>query len=383
MRTTWAEIDLNAIRHNLREIRRVIHPRSAVMAVVKANAYGHGMLEITDTVLKEGVDRLAVARPEEGITLREHGITVPILIMGLTLPEQTDQIVRHNLTPAIATLDAARAISSAARRHKKTARIFIKLDTGMHRVGIYFQNALPFIEEVAKLEHISIEGVFTHFSTADARDKSYTRSQYDAFSLIVSTLDKKGLHIPIKSAANSGAVIDLPDMHLDYVRPGISLYGLSPSTEVMEKVQLQPAMQFKTRIVYLKQVPRGSKIGYGCTYTVQQDSTIATLPVGYADGYNRLLSNFGEVLVHGQRCPVIGRVCMDQIMVDVTNIPDVAIGDQVVLFGKQGDAEISIDEIAKKLNTINYEVVCSISARVQRVYLNRASGTGNREPGKE
>lgn len=369
MRPTWAEIDLSAITHNLQEIRRFTHQQAEIMAVVKADAYGHGVLPVTSTVLENGATGLAVAIPEEGIHLRQHGISAPILIMGLTLPEQADEIVHYNLTPTIATWASALALSGAARRLGKNIPIFIKLDTGMHRIGLLYEEAVPFIKRLTSLEGIAVQGLLTHFAVSDIRDKSYTRQQFNSFQEIIASLHDEGIDIPFKSAANSGAIVDLPDTHLSFVRPGIMLYGLSPSDEIAG-ISLRPAMQFKTRVVYVKKVPTGSKIGYGCTYTTPREAVIATLPVGYADGYNRLLSNRGEVLIRGTRCPVVGRVCMDQITVDVTHLPPVSVGEEAVLFGKQGPAEISIDEIAQKLNTINYEVVCSVSARVPRVYIN-------------
>jgi len=369
MRPTWVEIDLSAIKHNLQEIRRATHPGAAIMAVVKANAYGHGVIEVTRTVLANGASHLAVAIPEEGRYLRQQGITVPILLLGLTLPEQAEEIIQHELSPAVATWESAVALAAAARRLRKPAKIFIKLDTGMHRIGIPVGEAVAFIQRIAVLEGIVLQGLFSHFAIADSKDKTYTNRQFDAFQGVVAALEQAGIRIPNKSVANSATIVDLPSMHLDFVRAGIILYGLAPSDEVGQTMKLRPAMQFKSRISYLKRVPQGSKIGYGCTYTAPIDIVVATLPVGYADGFSRLLSNQGTVLLHGIHCPVIGRVCMDQIMLDVTQVPAVAIGDEAVLFGKQGAAEITIDEVAKKIGTISYEVVCNISARVPRVYI--------------
>lgn len=370
MRPTWAEIDLSAIRHNLQEIRRVTHPGAAIMAVVKANAYGHGVLPVASTVLAHGATSLAVALPEEGMYLRQHGISAPILIMGLTLPEQTEEIIHYDLMPTVALWESALALSRAACRFAKTVPIFVKLDTGMHRIGLPTEEAVHLVRRLCTLEGIAVQGVFTHFAQADIRDKSYTRLQFNRLQELMSRLHDEDIHIPIKSAANSGAIMDLPDTHLDFVRPGIILYGLSPSAEVAGTLSLVPAMQFKTRAVCVKKVPPGTHIGYGCTYTTAREAIIATLPVGYADGYNRLLSNCGEVLIQGTRCPVVGRVCMDQITVDVTHLPSITVGEEAVLFGRQGSGEISIDEIAQKLNTISYEVVCSVSDRVPRVYVN-------------
>lgn len=379
MRPTWAEIDLGAIQHNLQEIRRVTQPSAAIMAVVKANAYGHGVLPVASTALASGATSLAVAIPDEGIYLRHHGISSPILILGLTLPDQADDIIRHNLIPTVATWDGALALSASARRLGKNSAVFVKLDTGMHRIGLQFDEAVAFIKRLSTLEGIVIHGLFTHFAASDILDKSYTNWQFSRLQSIITDLREAGINIPLKSAANSAAIMDLPNTHLDIVRPGIILYGLAPSDEIAHTLSLIPAMQFKTRVVYVKKIPTGSKIGYGGTFTTPHEAVIATLPVGYADGYNRLLSNQGEVLIQGTRCPVVGRVCMDQITVDVTHLPSVSIGEEAVLFGRQGPAEISIDEIAQKLNTISYEIVCGVNERVPRVYVGGPE-IGNREP---
>lgn len=370
MRPTWAEIDLRAIKHNLKEIRRVTHPGADIMAVVKANAYGHGVLPVASVVLANGATSLAVAIPEEGIYLRRQGISVPILLLGLTLPEQAEEIVRNHLTPTVATWDSAVALADAARRLDSSVNVFVKLDTGMHRIGLQCDEAIEFVKNLLTLKGVVVQGIFTHFSMSDMRDKSYTHRQFRCFKQVVTALRNQGIDIPLKSTANSAAVSDLPDTHLDIVRPGIILYGLPPSAEVGGSLSLRPAMQFKTRVIYVKKVPAGSKISYGGTFTTSAASVIATLPVGYADGYNRLLSNKADVLIQGTRCPVVGRVCMDQITVDVTHLPSVSIGEEAVLFGRQGQEEISVDEIANILNTINYEVVCWVSDRVPRVYIN-------------
>lgn len=370
MRNTWVEIDLSAIRHNIREIRRITSPQAEIMAVVKANAYGHGVVPVASTLLANGANSLAVAVPEEGIYLREQGISVPILLLGLTLPEQAEEIVRFNLTPTVATWESAAALSSTAVRLGRTVSVFVKIDTGMHRIGLQVDAAVSFIQNLLTLKGLAVQGLFTHFSMSDMRDKSYTRRQFSGFEQVLAGLYRQGIKVPLKSTANSAAVLELPGTHLDIVRPGIILYGLAPSAEVSASISLKPAMQFKTRVVYVKRLPSGSKISYGGTYTTPAEAVIATLPVGYADGYNRLLSNQGEVLIQGRRCPVVGRVCMDQITVDVTHLPTVSLGEEAVLFGKQGDAEISVNEIAQKLNTINYEVVCWVSGRVPRRYIN-------------
>jgi len=355
---TWVEINLDAIVHNVKNIKKLIGEKKELMAVVKGNAYGHDILEIASVVLNNGVTRLAVARLEEGIFLRKAGITVPILILGLTLKQQAELLVSYNITPTVSEYEIIEKLSKFAVKEGKTAKVHIKVDTGMGRIGISPKHVLDFIKKVKILKNVEIEGIFTHFSVADEKDKTYTEKQFQKFMEVLTVLKKEGIRIPAKHVGNSATLLDLPHMWLDLVRPGISVYGLYPSREVQKTVKLIPAHTFKTRIVFLKELSMGESIGYGRTYTTKKKRTvIASLPVGYADGYNRLLSNQGEVLVRGRRFPVIGRVCMDQTMIDVTNLPQVEIGDEVVLWGRQGQGEITAEEIAEKIGTINYEIV--------------------------
>ncbi|MBU4227726.1 alanine racemase [bacterium] len=356
--STWIEIDLDAIAQNVRNIKKLIGEKKELMAVVKGNGYGHDILEISSLVLKNGATRLAVARLEEGIFLRKAGIAVPILVLGLTLEQQVELLVSYNITPAVCKYETMEKLSKFAVKEDKTVKVHIKVDTGMGRIGIFPNHVLNFIKKVKALKNIEIEGIFTHFSVADEKDKTYTEVQFKKFIEVLTILEKEGIRIPVKHVGNSATLLDLPHMWLDLVRPGISVYGLYPSREVQKTVKLIPAHTFKTRIVFLKELLAGEYISYGRTYTTQQKRTVvASLPVGYADGYNRLLSNQGEVLVRGKRFPIIGRVCMDQTMVDVTNLPQVEIGDEVVLWGRQGQEEITVEEIADKIKTINYEVV--------------------------
>ncbi|MBU4362646.1 alanine racemase [bacterium] len=356
--STWIEIDLDAIAQNVRNIKKLIGEKKELMAVVKGNGYGHDILEISSLVLKNGATRLAVARLEEGIFLRKAGIAVPILVLGLTLEQQVELLVSYNITPAVCKYETMEKLSKFAVKEDKTVKVHIKVDTGMGRIGIFPNHVLNFIKKVKALKNIEIEGIFTHFSVADEKDKTYTEVQFKKFIEVLTILEKEGIRIPVKHVGNSATLLDLPHMWLDLVRPGISVYGLYPSREVQKTVKLIPAHTFKTRIVFLKELLAGEYISYGRTYTTQQKRTVvASLPVGYADGYNRLLSNQGEVLVRGKRFPIIGRVCMDQTMIDVTNLPQVEIGDEVVLWGRQGQEEITVEEIADKIKTINYEVV--------------------------
>ncbi len=356
--STWIEINLDAIAQNVKNIKQLIGEKIELMAVVKGNAYGHGILDVSSVVLNNGATRLAVARLEEGIFLRKAGITVPILILGLTLKQQAELLVSYNITPAVCEYEMIEKLSESAIKENKVVKVHLKVDTGMGRIGIFSHDILRFIKRIRALRNVEIEGIFTHFSVADEKDKTYTEKQFRKFMGVLTTLEKEGIRIPIKHLGNSATLLDLPHMWLDLVRPGISIYGLYPSTEVQKTIKLIPAHSFKTRIIFLKELSMGESIGYGRTYTTNQRRTkVASLPLGYADGYNRLLSNQGEVLVRGSRFHIIGRICMDQTMIDVTNLPQVEIGDEVVLWGRQGQEEITVEEIAEKIGTINYEIV--------------------------
>ena len=355
---TWVEINLDAIAKNVRNIKKLIGEKKELMAVVKGNAYGHDILEVSSVVLNNGATRLALARLEEGIFLRKAGITVPILILGLTLKQQAELLVSYNITPTVCEYEMIEKLSESAIKEDKVVKVHLKVDTGMGRIGIFSYDILRFIKRIRALKNVEIEGIFTHFSVADEKDKTYTEEQFRKFMEVLTVLEKEEIRIPIKHVGNSATLLDLPHMWLDLVRPGISIYGLYPSTEVQKTIKLIPAHSFKTRIIFLKELSMGESIGYGRTYTTNQRRTkVASLPLGYADGYNRLLSNQGEVLVRGRRFPIIGRICMDQCMIDVTNLPQVEIGDEVVLWGRQGQEEITVEEIADKIKTINYEIV--------------------------
>lgn len=354
---TWTEVNLDAIAQNVKNIKKLIGEKKELMAVVKGNAYGHDILEVSPVVLENGATRLAVARLEEAIFLRKAGITVPILVLGLTLKPQAESLVSYDITPAVCEFEMIEKLSELAVQMNKRTKIHLKVDTGMGRIGIFPDDVLRFIKRIKALKNVEIEGIFTHFSVADEKDKVYTEEQFRKFIEILTILEKEGIKIPIKHVGNSAALLDLPHMWLDMVRPGIAIYGLYPSKEVKKSINLIPAQQFKTKIVFIKELPRGESISYGRTYITKRRRRVASLPVGYADGYNRLLSNQGEVLVRGQRVPIIGRVCMDQCMIDVTNLTQVEIGDEVVLWGRQGEEMITVEEIAQKIRTINYEIV--------------------------
>lgn len=378
-----AEIDLKAIAHNVGELRRITHPDALMMAVVKANAYGHGAVEVARCALQNGAQRLGVARIDEAIQLREAGIKAPILIFGYTLPEMAPELLEYNLTQTVYTFAFARALSRTAVSLGGKIKIHLKVDTGMGRLGLLSQNFKPHHSgeiintkavdasvAIAGLKGLKLEGIFTHFATADSADKRYAKKQLDLFLDFLSRMRECGVNPAVRHAANSAALINMPQSHLDMVRPGIAIYGLYPSPEVNKKrVSLKPAMALRARVIHIKKVPAGFNISYGITYKTKQATTIATVPVGYADGLNRLLSSRGQMLIHGKRAPIVGRVCMDFTMLDVGGIDSVRVGDEAVIFGPQGNDSITVDEMASSLNTINYEIVSTITARVPRVYL--------------
>lgn len=368
----WAEVDLDAIAHNLREIRRITNKKSEIMGVVKADAYGHGVMEVVRTILENGATCLAVSMLDEAIQLRKNNIDVPILILSYTDPIRVADIIKYDVTQAVFSHDLARALSEEAVRQKKNVKIHIKIDTGMTRVGFMpGYSAVKNVLEISKLPRIIIEGLFTHFASADEADKSYTNMQFERFMGICSELNRIGVYIPVKHVANSAAIIEFPNMHLNLVRPGIIQYGMYPSNEVdAKKINLKSSMTLKANVILVKEVENNTCISYGRTFKTSRVSKIATIPIGYADGYTRLMSNKGKVLINGEFAPVVGRICMDQCLVDVTDLnSEVTVGDEVVLFGKQGNNEITVEEIASIMGTINYEVVCIIGKRIPRVYL--------------
>jgi alanine racemase len=367
-RPTVAKVDLTVLSRNYAEVTRRIGARK-VLAVVKARAYGHGAVPVARRLLELGAHMLGVALMEEGRELREAGIGAPVVLMGPAFPEQAEEIVRWNLTPVLFAPPLARAIYDAARRAGRTVPVHVKIDTGMGRIGLQPEQAAPFIEELRTLGGIAVEGLMTHFADADLRDKQYASTQMDRFETLIRSLDEKGISIPVRHAANSAAVLDYGRALLTMVRPGLMLYGYNPLEAGGERADLHPVLSLVTRIAFLKTVPRGVPISYGRTFTTKRESRIATIPVGYADGYPRALSNRGEALVRGVRVPVAGRVCMDATMLDVTDVPGAAEGDEVVLIGEGGGERITAEDIAAKAGTIPYEILCGISARVPRVYV--------------
>lgn len=372
IRDTRAVVDLDRIRESVSGIRELVGENVEIMAVVKADGYGHGAVRVAKKALKSGAESLAVAYAEEGAELRENGVTAPILVLGLTPPEVSgavEKVVGFGLTQTVVGTELPRALNAASPDGKKVP-VHIKVDTGMGRIGVNPEDIIEYISFLKNLKNIDIEGIYTHFPSADEADKRFTKNQIDIFLDLLRELKVNGIDIPKAHMANSGGILAHRKSYLTTVRAGIMLYGLYPSGEVERSIPLTPAMSFVTRIRFLKSVPMGIPISYGRTFVAKRETTVATLPVGYADGYPRILSNKRHVLVRGKPAPIIGRICMDMTMVDVTDIPGVEVGDEVILFGRQGQNEISVDEMAEWLNTINYEVTCIVGKRVPRVYIN-------------
>jgi alanine racemase len=356
-------IDLEALSHNYGEVTSRIAGRK-VLAVVKAQAYGHGAVAVSRRLVELGVDMLGVALVEEGLELRSAGIDKPVLVMGPVRPEQAVSIIKAGLTPVVFTKQMAEALSRAAAG--KRVPVHVKVDTGMGRIGLPPEDALAFIREFAAMPGLAVEGLMTHFADADLKDKQFASAQLDSFEMLVRSLDEAGISVPLRHAANSAAVLEYDRALLTMVRPGLMLYGYDP-LERRGGFDLRPVLSLVTRIAYLKKVPAGVPISYGRTFVTKRESLIATVPIGYADGYSRGLSNRGEALVRGRRVPVAGRVCMDMIMLDVTDVPSVAEGDEVALIGCQGQERITADDLAGWTGTIAYEVLCGIGARVPRI----------------
>jgi len=369
-RPTWVEIDLSAIGNNTRRLKSLVGPRVRLLATLKADAYGHGALKVARTVLHNGASMLGVATVSEAAPLRNAGISAPILVFGYVPLWQMREAVRLNLTVTLYALESARALSRAALALGQIMKIHVKIDTGMGRLGVWAEQIdeiLTLLQEIVALPGIELEGIYTHFAMADAQDLTHARMQLARFQDVLRVVETQHLRPPLVHAANSAATLSLPEAHFDMVRPGIALYGMDPSTEVRLPEGFRPALSFKTQVAQVKVIPAGECISYGCTYTTDRPTRVAVLPVGYADGFRRAPANWGTVLIHGQEAPLLGSICMDQCMVDVSHIPQVRMGDEVVLIGRQGTATLSAEQVAQRLGTINYEVVAEILARVPRV----------------
>ena len=375
-RATRAEIDLTAFRHNLQNLRKYLDPQTRIMAVVKADAYGHGAVPCARIAVESGAaNYLGAGVIEEGIELRENGLNAPILILGSIFPDEAEDLVRHNLATILCTQPLAQALSKEAEKQDKTVSVHIKVDTGMNRLGISPENLPALLDQVRNLKNLKIEAVSTHFSSADDEDLSVTQAQLEKFQTALTILQKEGVHTPIVHCANTSALFKFPESHFNMVRPGLILYGVLPSPSLRPIIDqgenpFQPVMQWKSQIILLKPIAKNQPVSYSGSFTTQRDSLIATLPIGYADGLHRMLSNKMDVLIRGRRAPQVGNICMDMILIDVTDIPDVQAGDEVVIFGRQEDQMISVEELAMEGQTIPYEILCNVGKRVPRIYSN-------------
>lgn len=366
-----ADIDLDAVLYNMESMHKKLKPGTKIAAVVKADAYGHGAVEISRVL--ENLPYLwgyAVATSNEAMQLVEAGRKKPIIILGLSFPEQFEEIVENDLRPAVCTYETAQALSDIAAEKNKVCRIHIKVDTGMSRIGFQVTpESADTVARISKLPNIMIEGIFTHFARADESSKAPAYEQFKQFEKMIAMVEEKGVQIPLKHCSNSAGIVEIPECNMDMVRAGITLYGLWPSEEVDKtKISLKPVMSLRSRVAYVKELLPGRQISYGGTFTVKKKMIVATVPVGYGDGYARGLSNKGWVLIKGQKAPICGRVCMDQCMVDVTDIPGVKIGDTVTLLGKDADEEITMEQLGELSGRFNYEFACLITPRVPRIY---------------
>jgi alanine racemase len=364
-RPTWAEIDLDNLAYNFRQIKNLLSPATKVMVTVKADAYGHGLIPVSKRLVSQGADYLGVASIDEGIILRQAGITLPILIMGLILKKDIEPVFSYRLTTTVCDLELAMALNKMAKRQARPIDVHIKVDTGMGRIGVLYQVAEKLIKKINNMELINIEGIFTHFPLAD-KNREFTLHQINLFECLVDKLNKDGIRIPLVHAANSLGVVGYKSSHFNMVRPGLIIYGLYPAQNL--KIKLKPVLSLKTKVIFVKKLPMGHGISYGHDYITSKESRIATLPIGYGDGYPRNLSGKAPVLIGGKRFKINGRICMDQVMVDVGNF-SVKIGDEVVLIGSQGKNKISAEELARLSGTIPYEIVCGLGSRIPRVYI--------------
>lgn len=370
LRPVWAEINLSNLDYNIKQIKQKVGDKE-IIGVVKADGYGHGSVEVSKVLLDNGVKTLAIATLQEAITLRESGITCPIIMLGITPEMYVDTLLKYDITPVTSSFENAEAISEAAKAANKTIAAFVAVDTGMGRIGFLTdEKSLEGFKKISKLSNLKIKGLFSHFATADEMDKTYAKQQLSHYNDIYEKLKQAGVDIPYRTFANSAAIMEIPAAHFDAVRPGIVLYGCYPSQEVdRNQLSIKPVMSVKANIVHLKKVPPGFCVSYGRKFITERESLIATLTLGYADGYPRYLSGKGRVIINGVYAPVAGNICMDQCMIDVTDVPDVKLGDEVVLMGSQGDLTILADEIGEKTGTINYEIVCAFGQRLPKVYV--------------
>ena len=370
MRPVWAEIDLDILANNMKNIKKLAGNKE-VIAVVKADAYGHGALDVAPCLLENGASRLAVAMLTEAIELRNNNIKAPIMILGYTPLDLGEELINFDIEQTIYDLDYARELSSLAIKLNKKAKVHIAIDTGMGRIGFLpTDESFNSICEICSLDGLDAVGIFTHFSSSDEADKEYTQYQFNQIYDFIRKLENNGINIPLKHASNSAAIIDLPNTYLDAVRAGIILYGYYPSNEVKkENLSIKPALTLKAKIAHVKELESNMYIIYNRTFKTSRKSKIATIPIGYADGYIRTLKHDAKIIVNGQLAPIVGNICMDQFMIDVTDIPNVKTGDEVILLGESNGIKFNADDIAKCMNSINYEVLCLLKKRVPRAYI--------------
>jgi len=372
-RPVWVEVNLDNLTHNIREIKKHIKPKTEVMAVIKADAYGHGALGMIDTLIEENMTKFAVAVLSEAIEIRNKYKDIQIILLGYTPDANLEEVIKWNITPTIYSLRQGKVLNELAKKNNKKISVHINIDTGMHRVGLPIKyRTVEVIKEISEMENLFLEGVYTHFAVADEKDKSYTLKQVKEFTYIIEELEKLGVVIPIKHVSNSAAILDLPEFNYDMVRAGLLMYGHYPS-EVQEKdrvIDLKQVMSLHSKIYHIRTLEKGESISYGLTYTVDRESRTGLIPIGYADGYFRGLSNKARVLIKGKNAyaKVAGAVCMDKFVVDITGL-DVDGGDEIILFGDDGENSVYPEELANILGTISYEILCAVSKRVPRVYL--------------
>lgn len=365
---TYATIHLAALAHNLSQIKRYLSPGCEVMAIVKANAYGHGSFEVAQALSKQGVKQFAVASLDEGIALRQAGITASIVVLGALFEEQVPDLVAHRLTPVVSDGPILPTLAKAAHSHPAPYPIHLKVETGMGRLGFSPEELLAVLDNPLLLSHLQVEGIMTHLADADGSDSAYTERQIVAFQALLEQMRQRGFTIPLVHAANSAAIVRFPHAHFSLVRPGIMLYGYHTLPATIPNPDLRPVLSLRTTVAQLRTIPQGSTVSYNRTFVAKRQTRIAVLPIGYADGYSRQISHRGSVLIQGRRAPIAGLVCMDMIMVDVTDLAPVQVGETVTLIGRQGQESIWADEVADWIGTIPYEVLCGIGSRVPRIY---------------
>lgn len=368
-RPAWIEIKLDALAQNYKFIREKINPKTKIAAVVKANAYGHGAVKVSQKLADLGVEYFCVGSPDEGVELRNQGIELPILVLAEVLPAQYQDILQGDLIQTVASRETLFALDQFAAKHNQLIKIHLKCDTGMGRIGFLPKELFDIYKLASNLDNLKVEGIFSHLARADEANKEFSNKQLKRFDSALKKIKESEFELPLIHIANSAGVIDLKESYLDLVRPGIMLYGLLPSLELKKEAKLNPILEFKTKIVQIRNLAQGSTVSYGSTYKTKANEKLAVLPIGYKDGYPRLLSNQGEVLIKGKRAPIRGKVCMGQTIVSIDHLKDAAIGEEVVLIGKQGEEEITAAEIAELTSTISYEIVCNLDRNLARIYL--------------